>query len=297
MGSVVSSVLGGGAPKVSAPKVNIKKDINQYVEGYTGALPNVLSAEQKYRPQFLGLNLGDAQNFLQGYGGQQGVMGLSALAQQGAGQNINAARGQDFASMMGNAGGFRGFAQALSPESQLQVDAANQEAARAQQSARNLNPQEARIAEQGARESFAARGRLNDNSSIAGEVMNRESMLGQKRQEANMAGQNAFNMAQNFYSAPGQQFMSQAPMSYQAGQQQLGFGLNAIGSATPQMINPDTGVNIGMQQRSQQLQAQMANAQSAASQSSGIMGALGTIGGSIIGGPIGGMIGKAIFSK
>jgi hypothetical protein len=72
--------------------------------------------------------------------------------------------------------------------------------------------------------------------------------------------------------------LGSAPLSYQAGQQQLGMGLGAIGSATPQMINPDVGVNVGMAQRANQTQANIAGAQAKANWASGIFGAIGNIG-------------------
>jgi hypothetical protein len=89
-------------------------------------------------------------------------------------------------------------------------------------------------------------------------------------------------MAQNFYTAPGLQALGNLPLSYQTGQQQLGLGLNAIGSALPQMINPDTGVNLGMQQRAQQVAAGGANAQAQAGYASGIFQGIGSAIGSDI---------------
>jgi hypothetical protein len=242
-----------------------------------------LDAERRYRPEFLGLNLGDVNNFLGGTGGQQGLYGLSRIAGQEAGANIADARASELASMTGQAGAFRGFAQQLSPESQAQVDASAQEAARATQAARNLTPEEQRMSDQSSREAMASRGMLNSNSAIASEVMGRSGVMSQKRQEAAGARSNAFGMAQDFYSAPGLQALGNAPLSYQAGQQQLQMGLGAIGSATPQMINPDAGANLGMQQRSMQTQANIANQSAKASHSAGIFSALGSIGGAAIG--------------
>jgi hypothetical protein len=105
--------------------------------------------------------------------------------------------------------------------------------------------------------------------------------MAQKRQEADYSRRGAFDMAQNFYTAPGLQALGNLPLSYQAGQQQLGLGLGAIGSAVPQMINPDAGANLGMQQRAQQVAAGGANAQAQAGYTSGIFQGLGAIGGGI----------------
>ena len=84
-------------------------------------------------------------------------------------------------------------------------------------------------------------------------------------------------MAQDFYTRPGLMALGSAPLSYQAGQQQLGMGLGAIGSATPQMINPDVGVNVGMAQRANQVQAGAAGAQAKAAWQSGIFSGLGNM--------------------
>ena len=284
--------------KASAPEMDIGGDINKYVTGYQQSLPGVLSAERQYRPEFLGLNLGDVNTFLQGTQGQQGLYGLGRTAQQETGQSIADARAAELASMTGQTGAFRGFAQALSPEAQAQVDASTQAAATATQAARQLTPEEQRMSDQASREAFASRGMLNSRGSIAGEILGRSGVMAGKRQEADAARTGAFNMAQNFYTAPGLQALGNTPLSYQLGQDQLKLGLGAIGSAVPQMINPDTGVNLGMQQRSLQQQASAANASASASKQSGIFSALGAIGGGILGGPIGtsiaASIGKAV---
>lgn len=261
-------------PKV--PKVDIEGDIGKYVSGYQKALPDVLAAERQYRPEFLGLNLGDVSTFLQGADGQMGLFGLGRLAQQESAQNLAAARQADFESMMGMAPQFRGFAQALSPEAQAQVEASQAEAARATQAARQLSAQDRRSAEQAAREAYASRGRLSGNEAVAAEILNREGAMAQRRAEAAQARQGAFGMAQDFYTRPGLMAMGSAPLSYQAGQQQLGMGLGSIGSATPQMINPDVGVNVGMAQRANKVQAGAAGAQAKAGWSSGIWSGIGS---------------------
>jgi hypothetical protein len=264
-------------PKV--PKADIGGDIQQYVSGYNKALPSVLSSEQRYRPQFMGLNLGDVGSFLGGTGGQEGLYGLGRTAQQEAGTNIAQARASELASMSGQAPAFRQFAQVLSPESQAQVDAAKFEADRATQAARQLTPEEQRMSDQSTRESFASRGMLDSRGSVGAEVLGRSNVMAQKRAEATGARGNAFEMAQDFYTRPGLQALGNAPLSYQAGQNQLQMGLGAIGSATPQMINPDAGANLGMQQRSNQTQASIAGQAAGASRTSGLFSALGSIGG------------------
>jgi len=260
------------------PQVDVEGDIRKYVSGYRKALPDVISSEREYRPQFLGLNLRDLNTFLSGTGDQMGLLGLGRMLQQEATQDLSATREAEFASMMGMAPQFRSFAQALSPEAQAQVEASAAEAARASQAARQLTPQEQRMADQTAREAYASRGRLMGNEAVSSEILNREGIMAQKRAEATQARNAAFGQAQEFYTRPGLVGLGSTPVSYQAGQQQLGMGLGAIGSATPQMINPDVGVNLGMAQRAQQTQANIAGAQAKANWASGIFGALGNIG-------------------
>ena len=268
----------GSKPKsVKAPKADYAADIQKFVSAYGGALPQVLGFEKQFRPEFQGLNLGDISSFLQGTGGQEGVFGLSRLASQQAQEQLAASRQAELGGMAQQSPLARGVMQALSPEQAAAVQAASQEAERARASAYGVTPQEQRMYEQTAREGFQAAGRLGGNAAVASEIMGREDVLARKRAEASQAGMNAYNMAQGFYSQPGLQLLSAQPLSYQTGQHTLGIGLGAIGQGTPQLINPDTGLNLGAAERQNILQAKMANAQAQASYGAGIMGALGSM--------------------
>jgi peptidoglycan hydrolase-like protein with peptidoglycan-binding domain len=286
----------GGSTSVQVPKANYSKDIRKLLSAYQATMPDVLSFEQQFRPQFQGLNLGDISAFLQGSGGQQGIFGLGQQATQQSQEQLAAARQAELQSMQQQAGMARGVSQALSPEQAGVVGASTSEAMRARQSSYGLNPQEQREATQAAREAFGARGMLGSNASVAGEVLNREQSLFRKRQEAAQAEQQAFNMAGQFYTQPGFSMLGSQPLSYQTGQQQLGLGLGAIGAGTPQLFSPDAALNLGAAQRQSMLNAQMAQAQAGASRSSGLMGGIGSaIGG--IGGSFFGPIGTAIGSR
>lgn len=277
MGSIVSKVMGTDVKAPKRPKIG--KSIQEYVSGYQKALPDLIGVESQYRPQFMNLNLQDMTQFLGGM--DSGILGLSGLTQDVAQQRLGQAREQDLQSMLGSAGTFRSFAQQLSPEAQAQVDAAQMEAQRASMSALGLTPQERRQAEQMARESYGARGMLDTNASVAGELLGREDILARKRQEAAQARGNAFGMAQEFYTRPGLQGLGSAPLSYQAGQQTLGLGLGAIGSATPQMLNPDAAVNMEMQHQANAANARAAQASASGSAMGGLFGGLGTLVGGI----------------
>jgi hypothetical protein len=61
-------------------------------------------------------------------------------------------------------------------------------------------------------------------------------------------------------------------------------GIGMLGQSTPQMINPDTGVNLGAAERQDANNLAMARMQAKASKSSGMMGGLGAAIGGIAGG-------------
>lgn len=286
--------MGKKPKKVSAPAMDIGKDIQQYVSGMSGALPQILSQEQQFRPQFQGLNLGDIQSFLSGVDGQQGLFGLSNEAAQQAGMGLGEARGAELGQMTGQAGLTRGLMQALSPEQAAVVQGFSDEAQRAYAASQRISPQEQRGYQQSAREAASAAGRLGGNAAIAQEIMGREDMFARKRAEAAQAGQNAYNVAQGFYTQPGLNLLGSTPLSYQQGQNFMQQGFGAIGAGTPQLFDPAVGLNLGAAQRSNQLSAATANAQASAARSAGIMGAIGGIGGGLAQG-IGAAGGAAAF--
>lgn len=268
--------------KVTAPPMDIAGDIQKYVSGMSASLPQILSQEQQFRPQFQGLNLGDIQSFLSGAGGQQGIFGLSNQAAQQAGMGLGEARGAELGQMTGQAGLTRGLMQALSPEQAGVVQGFDEEAQRAYAASQRISPEEQRGYQQTAREAASAAGRLGGNAAIASEVMGREDVFARKRAEAAQAGQNAYNAAQGFYTSPGLNLLGSTPLSYQQGQQFINTGLGAIGSGTPQLFDTSVGLNLGAAQRSNQLAAATANAQAQAARSAGIMGAVGKVAGAAV---------------
>ena len=271
----------GSKPKtVKAPQMDIGKDIQQYVSGMYGALPQIFSQEQQFRPQFQGLNLGDIQSFLSGAGGQQGLFGLSREAAQQAGMGLGEARGAELGQMTGQAGLTRGLMQALSPEQAGVVQGFNTEAQRAYAASQRISPEEQRGYQQTAREAASAAGRLGGNAAIASELMGREDVFARKRAEAAQAGQNAYNVAQGFYTQPGLNLLGSTPLSYQQGQNFMQQGFGAIGAGTPQLFDPAVGLNLGAAQRSNQLAAAPANSQAQAAHSAAQMKLIGDVAGS-----------------
>jgi hypothetical protein len=277
MGAIASMFK---SPKtVRAPKMDIGKDIQSYVSGMSASLPQMLQQEQQFRPQFQGLNLNDIQSFLSGTQGQQGLFGLSRTAAQEAGMGLGQAREAELQQMTGQTGLARGLMQALSPEQAGVMRNFSNEASRALASSQMVSPEERRAYQQTAREAASAAGRLGGNAAIASEVMGREDLMARKRAEAMQAQQNVFNAAQGFYTQPGLQLLSSAPLSFQQGQNFVQSGLGAIGAGTPQLFDPSVGLNLGAAQRANQLQASAATAQNKAAHNAAMMQMIGSAAG------------------
>jgi hypothetical protein len=268
--------MGSSPGKVEAPEFSPTKDIRKILNAYRQSMPGILSFEQQYRPQFQDLNLQDVSRF------GLGMLGMSPEFTQQTAQQLGAAREAELGQMTGQAGLTRGLMAGLSPEQASAVQQAQQESQRAYASAQGVTPQERRMYQQTAREGAQAAGRVGGNAAIASEIMGREDIMARKRAEAAQAGQQAFNLAGQFYTAPGLQLLGSQPLSYQVGNQMMGLGLDAIGAGKPQLFDVGSALNLGAAQRQNIMNAQAANAQASATRSAGLMSAGGAIGGAAI---------------
>ena len=268
----------GGSTKVPKPapitQESIGKDISMGAGGYKQALPSIVDLEKLGRPQFGELNLADIGQYQQGLQALQG--GATATAQE----QLGAARGAEFAGMTGQAGQVRGLLGAISPESQRMMELQNLQAEQAYASSQGLSPQEERLAKMSARETYGAAGRLGGNLGIVGEAMSRESFKTSKRQEAAGRIGQAYETSQQFYS-PALGLLAGTPTSYGAGQQFVNAGMGMLGQSTPQMFNPDMGLNLQAAYRKDVLGAQSAQAQANAARSAGMMSGIGSAVGGI----------------
>jgi hypothetical protein len=267
--------MGSKPDKVKAPKANYQQDIGQMLSAYRRSMPGILSFEQKYRPQFQDLNLQDVSQF------GLGLLGMSPEFTQQTAQQLGAAREAELGQMTGQAGLTRGLMAGLSPEQASAVQQAQQESQRAYAAAQGVTPEQQRMYQQAAREGAQAAGRVGGNAAIASEIMGREDIMARKRAEAAQAGQQAFNLAGQFYTAPGLQLLGSQPLSYQVGNQMMGLGLDAIGAGKPQLFDVGSALNLGAANRQNQLAAAQANAQAKATQRAAMFNAIGEVGGSV----------------
>lgn len=279
--SYSSNKQAGKALDQASQSPNYAADIRNYVAGIRQSMPGVLNLEQRYRNDYTGLNLRDVQDFTMGTQGMPGLLELSNLFTRKTGNQLEQARGREIGGMVDQTGKARNLLQGLSPQSVEMIRLATQDARQLQQQAGGLTGQEARSAQQFAREGAASRGRLMDNSAISAEILNRDNILAQKRAEASAATERAYNMATEFYS-PGLGILSRTPQSYQAGQSMLTLGLGGIGSATPQMVDIGAGLNLGATSRQNAIGAAAANAQMNSANNAAMMNMLGSLGSSYL---------------
>jgi hypothetical protein len=221
----------GSTKKAKTPKVDIGKDIAQYVQGFQTQLPTILGSERQYRPEFQGLNLGDISAFLGGVDGQQGLFGIGSLATEESQRQLQAAREAEILGMTGQAGIGRGLMETFSPESAAQVQAATRAAEQAYRRAdqRQLSPQEQRDVTQQTREAFGQRGMLGSTGSVASEILNRDvyrrGVQQEARAEAAQAGGRAFELGQTFYTSPCFQYLAESLRPTRLGSSKWALGL------------------------------------------------------------------------
>jgi hypothetical protein len=148
-----------------------------------------------------------------------------------------------------------------------------------------LSPERRRLAEQAARQGSLARGRIGDESSIAAEILGREQFRSGLRAEARQAGAGAFGQQRQMAGDVGMTILGRPSSAIGLGSQMLGQAqAGAAGPMGPQLFDPNVGINMAMQQQSNQVAYAGAMAQADASKSAGLMGGLGAIGGGFLAG-------------
>lgn len=241
-----------------------------------------LDLSERFGPQFMGQMFNQTGQFLGGVNGQPGFNALQLSTSQQAGKTLEQIRAEELAQMTGQAGLTRGLMQSLSPEQAAVVRASAQEAERARASAQGVTPEERRMYQQTAREAAQASGRLGGNAAFASEIMGREDLMRQKRQEAETAGVNAFNQASSFYTQPGLQALSNAPLSYNAGQKDLALAMQ-LGPISSGEFDYNMPINLAMTQAGAQNQSNMANYSINAANQQAKASAYGSIGSGLMG--------------
>jgi hypothetical protein len=293
LGGAGVSINSSGIPSYfSLPKFSVGKSAKDYVGAMADPdLQNqLLEVRQQYDPKYQDLQMSLAK---------RAADPMADLAES------NAMRAQEFGakmaerqagsdiSMLNRFGADLNEAmRASDPLMQARVEQMNKVADDAFQESQmqNLSPEMRRRATQSAREGLTARGRGMDNAAIAAEAMSREDYLRDIVNNARGQVQSLGTTAGNFNRATGMDplMMTRGGGNYT----QQGFGERSALFGIPQeqmtRINPDAGVNIGMQAYANRANA-MANAYAAdkaadASLVSGLLGFGGALGGGFLAG-------------
>ena len=282
----LQKLFGGGKKPPPLPKFDVAKSAREYVSAM--ASPEIqgqlLRTRQTYDPQYQDLQLSLAQRAADP---MADIAEQQALrAQEFGGQMAERQAGTDISLIDRFGPGLTEAVRASDPLMQARLQQANQLAEQAFQESQiqNLSPEMRRRADQSARESLVARGRDMDNVAIAAEAMSREDYLRDILRENTARAQGLGAYASNLNRAT-----SVDPLMMLRGggdYTQQGYGARAALFGLPQeqvtRINPDAGVNIGMQELANRAQYQQATyaarEQAAGGMVGGLLGAIGTIG-------------------
>ena len=269
--------LFGDTPTVTAPeKRDYLNEMRSALNAQSGVQNQLLDLEKQYTPQYQALQ---QQSLI----GQLGVLGnlygsaipqsealqSQMLASQGkvyAGlgqQSLNAYRGGLDASTMG-------LYNTMQQQAQAGLDAGY-----------GLTPEMQRQAQQSARAAMTARGLAGGGQGVAQEVLNSYN-LGQNRYQTALANaQQAYGLGTN-QTANAYQMYGQPLMNQLGGVNASGLISNAgtmYGGLGARLFQPESQYNANLitANQSNEMQAQMANAQIQASKNAANMGLLGAV--------------------
>lgn len=247
----------------------------------------IIESEAEFRPQYAALNLSDWDTYLSGIDGGPGILSMQDQAARSSEATRAATTSSQRASDISDvdALGSRATEAFRNSDPYTQGILASQNALSQDlyNRAQGVTPQQARAADQQAREAFGSRGRLNDNAGVAAEILGRDDVLRQNRAEAQDAGARTLTMNQATAVDPFQAILGRMGNSGAMGQSLMGQAGGMLGSSTPQLFNPDAGVNLALQNNANQAdyQSNIYGAQAARSGAiwGGVAQGIGSIGG------------------
>ena len=279
--------MGKGRTVIEQPDpIDVGQSLRDYIEAVSDPdlQAKIIGAEAVGRPQFTALELADQEAALFGTDDQAGLIDLQQRAGERAIEFEEAAKRRETA-LLGELGAdVTAALRAADPTSARLADLQAQQAETLFAEAEGqLSPERAREAEQAARMAGVARGRVGDSSTLAGELLGREASRAQLRAEARQAGGMGFQQARAIGGDPTAFLFGRPTQATQMGSQLYGQAFNLAGQQVgPQLFDPNVGVNLAMQQRSQNMNLLGAQAQADASRRAGGLSALGRIGGSLL---------------
>lgn len=248
----LQKLFGGGKAPPKMERFNIGQAANDYVNAMSDPRlqDKLLANRQRYDPQYQDLQMSLARRAADP---MAQLAEREAMRSQEFGAKMAERQAGSDISLINRFGADMTQAiRASDPLMQARVEQANKMADDAFRESQmtDLSPEMRRRATQSAREGLVARGRDMDNVGIAAEAMSREDYLRDVIRDSR-------NQAQSLggYAMRGNQATSYDPRQITGGGQnfvQQGYGQRAALFGLPQesvtRINPDAGVNIGMQE-------------------------------------------------
>ena len=229
----------------------------------------IIEAERQFRPQYTALELAEQEAGLFGRDGQAGLIELQRRAGEEAIEFEELAKRRETA-LLGELG--PKVTEALRAADPYSTELAEQTRRRA---LGQLTPDEERDIQQQARQASIARGRTGTSADF-GEVLAR-------RQFTDQYIQPAFQMSRSIGGDPSQFLFGRPTQQTQMGSQLYGTAYNLAGQQQgPQLFDPNVGVNLALQQRSQDMTLMGAQAQASAARSAGKSSMLGEIAGAAL---------------
>lgn len=243
----------------------------------------IIAAEEQFRPRYAELELKDIQTFATGTDKTSGLFDLleesGRRASEMQRESLQAQREADI-------GALREFSPQVveayrmaDPTSTRLADLQAAQAERLFAEAEGpLSPERRRMAEQQARAGSLARGRIGDESSIASEILGREQFKSALRQEARQAGQLGFAQSRGIAGDIGATILGRPSQGLALGGSVLGQAqAQAAGPMGPQLFDPNVGINLALQQRSQDIEFQGAQAAARGAAIGGLASGIGSI--------------------
>ena len=288
----LQKLFGGGKDAPELADFNVGKSARDYVGAMadSGLQDQLLGVRQKYDPQYQQHQINMARRAADP---MAQLSEDSAMRSQDFGARMAERQAGSDISMMGRFGADMNEAyRASDPLMQARTQQANQLADQAFNEAQmtDLSPEMRRRATQSAREGLVARGRGMDNAGIAAEAMSREDYLRDIIRDSR-------NQAQGLgsYAAGLNRQTSVDPLAMLRGGSNYtsqGFGERSALFGMPQesvtRINPDAGVNIGMQAYANKANYDSANYAAregaAGAMAGGLLSGLGSLGGGFLAG-------------
>lgn len=217
----------------------------------------LIDAEREFSPEYVQNELTRQNMALFGSDDQPGLLALyeqaAPITERMRAQTASAQRASDIADVEKYGGRAIEALRAADPERARLLEQQQTLTDDLYARARGVTPQQERMAQQSAREAYAARGRGMDNAGMFAEALGREEIMRQNRAEAQQAGAGLYGML----AGTGDPMLAITGRPAQALPYNFQTARGAMGAAaqgTPTLFNPDTGLNLALSQRGQDME-------------------------------------------